>query len=107
MRGIVSAAIALLSLAPSVKAATKTEERLTELVAAVRSADYRGDRVALARLDDELGRLDAGRLKDYREYWRGFALWRRVLNGFSVKPAPDDLAADVEKALARFKSALA
>lgn len=108
MKWILSAAIALLSLAPvSATAATKSEQRLTELVAAVRSADYRGDRAALARLDDELGALDAGRLKDYREYWRGFALWRRVLNGFNEKPAPEDLASDVEKALARFKSALA
>jgi hypothetical protein len=108
MKAILSAAIALLSLAPSpAAAATKSEQRLTELVAAVRSADYRGDRAALARLDDELGALDAGRLKDYREYWRGFALWRRVLNGFNEKPAPEDLASDVERALARFKSALA
>src|SRR6476646_8009881 len=107
MKGIASAAIALLSLAPAAEAATKPEQRLTELVAEVRSADYRGDRAALARLDDELGRLDAGRLKDYREYWRGFALWRRVLNGFNEKPMPDDLAADAEKALARFKAALA
>ncbi len=121
MKWIVPAAIALLSLAPGPaeaaspaggtarppSPAAKSEQRLTELVAAVRSADYRGDRAALARLDDELGRLDAGRLDDYREYWRGFALWRRVLNGFNEKPAPDDLEADVEKALARFKAALA
>jgi hypothetical protein len=85
---------------------SKTEARLTELVAAVRSADYRGDRAALARLDAELGRLDAGKLSDYREYWRGFALWRRALNGFNETPPPDDLGADLEKAIARFRAAM-
>ena len=85
----------------------RTEHAPDRARRAVRSADYRGDRAALARLDDELGRLDAGRLNDYRDYWQGFALWRRVLNGFNEKPMPDDLGADVEKALARFKAALA
>lgn len=99
--------VSSVSGATSASGATRTEQRLTELVAQVRSADYRGDRAALARLDEELGRLDAGRLNDYRDYWRGFALWRRVLNGFNEKPMPDDLAADAEKALARFKAALA
>lgn len=99
--------VSSVSGATSASGATRTEQRLTELVAQVRSADYRGDRAALARLDEELGRLDAGLLNDYRDYWRGFALWRRVLNGFNEKPMPDDLAADAEKALARFKAALA
>jgi hypothetical protein len=107
MKEIVPAVLALSMLATGVSAATRPEQKLTELVAQVRSADYRGDRAALAKLDDELGRLDAGKLNDYRDYWRGFALWRRALNGFNEKPAPDDLEADVEKALARFKSALA
>jgi len=87
--------------------ASATEQRLAALVAQVRSADYRGDRAALARLDAELGKLPDGELTDYRDYWRGFALWRRALNGFNEKPAPDDLAADVQGAIARFKSALA
>jgi hypothetical protein len=83
------------------------ERRLSGLVAQVRSADYRGDRAALARLDAELAALPDGRLSEYRDYWRGFALWRRVLNGFNEKPRPDDLVADVQGAIARFKSALA
>jgi hypothetical protein len=89
------------------KSRPAAEQRLGELVAEVRSADYRGDRVALARLEEELGRLPDGALSDYRDYWRGFALWRRALNGFNEKPTPDDLVADVQGAIARFKSALA
>jgi hypothetical protein len=88
-------------------AARKDEARLADLVAAVRSADYRGDRTELARLDAELARLPDGPLSEYRDYWRGFALWRRVLNGFNTTPTPEDLTADAEGAIVRFKSALA
>jgi hypothetical protein len=84
-----------------------SEQRLAALVGQVRSADYRGDRAALARLDGELAALPDGPLAEYREYWRGFALWRRAMNGFNEKPAPDDLTADIEGAIARFKAALA
>lgn len=85
----------------------KPEARLAELAAAVLDADYRGDRPKLAELDTELSRLDAGSLDGYRDYWRGFALWRRAMNGFNEAPAPADLGADLEKALERFRSALA
>src|SRR5262245_217396 len=87
-------------------AARGADARRAELVPAVRSADYRGDRAELARLDAELGKLPDGPLSEYRDYWRGFALWRRVLNGFNATPTPDDLTADAEGAIARFKSAL-
>jgi hypothetical protein len=98
--------LTLSALVPS-PAPKTSETRLAELASAVLSADYRGDRPELARLEAELGRLDAGPLTDYRDYWRGFALWRRAMNGFNEKPAPTDLDADVVKALERFQSALA
>ena len=47
-----------------------------------------------------------GSLNDYRDYWRGFALWRRAMNGFNEKPVPTDLDADLVEALERFRSAL-
>lgn len=97
--------LALAALAPPAPA-RKSELRFTELVVAVRSADYRGDRAQLARLEAELGRLDAGPLTDYRDYWRGFALWRRAMNGFNETPTPDDLGADLENAVARFRATL-
>ena len=101
---------AMLLAAPALvppPAVHKEETRLAELASAVLSADYRGNRAELARLDAELGRLDAGPLSDYRDYWRGFALWRRAMNGFNESPAPEDLDADLVKALDRFRSALA
>jgi hypothetical protein len=92
---------------PSSGKAAASEQRLAALVGQVRSADYRGDRAALARLDGELAAVPDGPLAEYREYWRGFALWRRAMNGFNEKPAPDDLTTDIEGAIARFKAALA
>ena len=80
--------------------------RLEALSREVLAADYRGDRAELARLDAELGKLPDGSLAEYRDYWRGFARWRRAINGFNETPPPGDLAADVEGAVARFRSAL-
>ena len=90
----------------SARANGTAERRLAELVPLVRSADYRGDRAALARLEQELGRLPDSPLSDYRDYWRGFALWRRAINGFNETPTPDDLERDLHAALDRFHSAL-
>lgn len=93
------------ALAPA-GAPRKTELRLTELVAAVRSADYRGDREALARLAAALGAFDAASLEEYRSYWQGFARWRRALNGFNETPTPEDLGQDLEKAVVHFRASL-
>ena len=82
------------------------EARLAELVGEVRSADYRGDRAALARLDSILGELDGGAPADYREYWRGFARWRRAINAFNETPMPADVSEDLEKAVAHFRASL-
>ncbi len=82
------------------------EARLAALVAEVRSADYRGDRAALARLDAHLAEVDATALAEYRDYWRGFARWRRALNGFNETPTPPDLASDLESAVAHFRASL-
>lgn len=77
-----------------------------ELVRQVQRADYEGDRVALERLQKELEPLTAGGpLAAQMGYWRGFALWRRAINGFNEKPLPADLAADLRKAAEVFQEA--
>jgi hypothetical protein len=81
--------------------------RLGALAREVLSADYRGDRAELERLDAELGRQPDGALSEYRDYWRGFARWRRAMNGFNLETPPDDLTTDLEAALSRFRSAMA
>jgi hypothetical protein len=81
-------------------------DRLATLAREVLSADYRGNRPELATLEGELARLSDGPLDAYREYWRGFALWRRAMNGFNETPRPDDLTSDLEKAVSRFQASL-
>jgi hypothetical protein len=98
-------ALTLMTLLPTPSPSFK-EAKLAALVAEVRSADYRGDRAALARLDADLGDLEDNALADYRDYWRGFARWRRAMNGFNETPTPTDLAADLESAVAHFRASL-
>ena len=96
----------LLCAAAASPAPPRDSCRLDALAREALAADYRGDRAELARLDVELGRIPDGTLSDYRDYWRGFALWRRAINGFNEKPVPEDLQSDVEGAIARFRAAL-
>ncbi|HTY42856.1 MAG TPA: hypothetical protein VMH79_13355 [Thermoanaerobaculia bacterium] len=96
--------LVLLAAAPA--PASRDGDRLDVLAREVLAADYRADRAALERLDGELARLPDGPHSAYRDYWRGFALWRRAINGFNATPTPEDLASDLEKALARFKHSL-
>ena len=85
----------------------RVETQLTVLSAAVRSADYRGDRAALERLEQQLAKVPDSSLDEYRAYWRGFARWRRALNGFNENPQPADVESDVRAAIDQFKTALA
>jgi hypothetical protein len=80
--------------------------RLEQLVREIQSADYRGERERLRRLVQALEKVKAPGLADYLDYWRGFALWRRALNGFNETPAPADLGEDLEAAVVSFRAAL-
>jgi tetratricopeptide (TPR) repeat protein len=87
------------------------------LVARIQRADYEGDRATLKRLYDALtpvltpaggiGHNNADdRLASRVHYWRGFALWRRAINGFNDSVDPKDLEADLRHALGEFDEAL-
>lgn len=81
-------------------------DALGQTAAAIRQADYRGDRDLLARLADSIDvERGAAELKAYRAYWRGFALWRRAQNGFAATPPPNDLLADLVAASRCFRIA--
>jgi len=81
--------------------------RLGQWAEEIRRADYRGDREELRRLSVTCAEPSDPALARYHGYWRGFARWRRAINGFSETPLPEDLGADLESAVADFKSALA
>jgi hypothetical protein len=77
------------------------------IVAKIQRADYEGDRAALQRLYSELApflnnKETASRIR----YWRGFAMWRRALNGFNDSVDPKELEQDTTQAVAEFKEAI-
>ena len=88
--------------------ATGMRARVIEIVEKIQRADYEGDRAALQRLYGELAPFTADRALASRvRYWRGYALWRRTLNGFNESADPRELQADLELAIGEFKAAYA
>lgn len=78
----------------------------TAIVKEIQHADYDGDRAALKRLYAELEPLlEDSSMGSRVRYWRGFALWRRALNGFNESADRGDLEQDLTLALAEFEKA--
>lgn len=75
-------------------------------VAQIQRADYEGNRTLLRQLYGELKPSEGGELSAGLHYWRGFALWRRVFNGFNDKVEAGELEADLVAALAEFRAAI-
>ena len=76
---------------------------VTEMV----RADYEGDRAALANLREQLHPPpDDSRLASLVFYWRGFAMWRRSINGLNDGVEPTELDHDLQAAVSEFQSAL-
>jgi hypothetical protein len=82
------------------------ETSLSDLVPAVLAADHRGAREELKRLAVALERPGDAGLEAYRHYWRGFAWWRRALNGFNETPLPEDLERDLRAGIDSFRASL-
>jgi hypothetical protein len=81
---------------------------VVKIVAQIQKADYAGDRAALQRLYAELAPFVADEKIGSRvRYWRGFALWRRAINGFNDSADPKDLEHDLTEAIVDFKEASA
>jgi hypothetical protein len=83
-----------------------TRKTLTTLVEKIQKADYEGDRKALASLAPQLDAfVSAGPLASRALYWRGFALWRRAMNGFNENADAKDLERDLTAAEKDFAEA--
>lgn len=96
------------STRPSRPAAlSSADARLADAVAAITRADYRGDRTELDRQAKALAALSSPKARVYREYWTGFAYWRRAINGFNESPWPGDLLSDLDQCALHERSALA
>lgn len=103
----IASVVAMVLVAGHAAAAPAGDAPLPALVREVRAADYRGARAELQRLAGALGETKDPKLAAYRHYWRGFALWRRALNGFNEPPRPADLEQDLKAAIESFQAALA
>lgn len=81
-------------------------EQAEKIVAEIQRADYEGNRDALRRLFDELAAFTENKdISSRIHYWRGFALWRRALNGFNDSVGRKELEADLEQAVSEFDRA--
>ena len=84
-----------------------SREQVVKIVTQIQRADYEGDRAALNHLYDELVPfVDEPEFASRVRYWRGFAKWRRAINGFGETPTPKDLSEDLTEAESEFDAAL-
>ncbi len=85
----------------------QSRDSIIRVVERIQRADYEGDRPALKRLHDDLTPIpEDNKLASRVLYWRGFALWRRAINGFNESPTPTDLEEDLAQAVTDFKDAI-
>lgn len=103
MKGLFLAVLPLAAI-PAPSGGSGASE-LTRLVKEIRSADFRAERAELRRLASSLDSVEEADLAPYREYWRGFALWRSAINGGNETPTPADVTRDLEAAVQAFRGA--
>lgn len=86
---------------------TRERERVAKIVVQIQRADYQGDRAALKQLYTDLAPYMGDKETASRvRYWRGFALWRRAINGFNDSVDPKELQQDLEGGIAEFNEAV-
>ena len=99
-------ALVLLSFAAATPA-NDPREQATRIIAQNQRADYEGDRAAMQRGYDELKPfMEDQKLASRIRYWRGFAQWRRAINGFNDSVDPKELEQNLNTALDEFKIAM-
>ena len=87
--------------------ANDAREQAARIVAQIQRADYEGDRAAMQRGYNDLKPfMKDQKLASRIRYWRGFAKWRRAINGFNDAVDPKELARDLNSALDEFKAAI-
>jgi hypothetical protein len=87
--------------------ANDAREQTARIVAQIQRADYEGDRAAMQRGYEELKPfVENQELASRIRYWRGFAQWRRAINGFNDATDPKELEQNLNTALDEFKIAM-
>ncbi|HEY4904272.1 MAG TPA: hypothetical protein VIH89_12425 [Candidatus Sulfotelmatobacter sp.] len=104
----VTAMLAALTSGSFARSEKQLRNAVIQIVSQIQRSDYEGDRAALKRLYGELTPfLQNKHLASRVEYWRGFALWRRALNGFNESADPKELQEDLEQAVVDFNQSSA
>ena len=86
----------------------RNSQSVIKIVAELQRADYNGDRAALKRFYEKLTPFIADReLASRVRYWRGFALWRRAINGFNDSAGRKELEEDLNAAVDEFNASAA
>ncbi len=99
--------LASVTMTPAAFAIDPPPDQVVKIVSQIQRADYEGDRESLNRLHDQLVPfVDQPELGSRVRYWRGFAKWRRAINGFNETPTPKDLAEDLAEAESEFDAAI-
>jgi hypothetical protein len=87
--------------------ASDTAKQVAPIVTQIQHADYTGDQAAMQKGYDDLKPfLEDKELAARIRYWRGFAQWRRAINGFNDSVDPRELEQDLKTALDEFKIAM-
>ena len=87
--------------------ANDTAKQVARIVAQIQHADFAGDQVAMQKGYDDLQPfLENMALASRIRYWRGFAQWRRAINGFNDSMDPKELEQNLKTALDEFKIAM-
>jgi hypothetical protein len=83
-------------------------QAMAKIVARIQKADYEDDRKALLTLAGEIeSHAKNSPLASRALYWRGFAMWRRALNGFNDSVDPKELERDLTEAVSAFTESTA
>jgi hypothetical protein len=102
----VCAACLTLSIASTTRA-DETAQQVSPIVAQIQHADYSGDQAAMQKgYDDLKAFVEDQQLASRIRYWRGFAQWRRAINGFNDSVDLKELEQDLKTALDEFKIAM-
>jgi tetratricopeptide (TPR) repeat protein len=92
-----------LTMALAASAVDRSREQVIKIVIQIQRTDYEGNRAALKSLYGQLAPfVENKELAARVQYWRGFALWRRAINGFNDNIDPAELQADLQRALDEF-----
>src|SRR6185369_3757394 len=98
----------VLQAAPAAPRSSPARAAVAGIAARILKADYEDDRAALRRLYEELAPYrDDKALASRVLYWRGFALWRRALNGFNDSAEKKEQEEDLSGCVSEFDQAAA